>query len=130
MAKQLDVSVVTPYKSLFQGAVDSLQLPLDDGLVGIMPGHASMLAKLGIGKLTIRQNSEIKTLFVDSGFIEVNSDKVTVLASNALTIEEIKKNDVIKEHDSIIAEKAVGDQEIDEKLNRLKATRAKLHLVP
>lgn len=129
MAKQLDVSVVTPYKSLFQGAVDSLQLPLDDGLVGIMPGHASMLAKLGIGKLTIRQNSEVKTLFVDSGFIEVNSDKVTVLASNALTIEEIKKNDVLKEHDSIIAEKAVGDQEIDEKLNRLKATRAKLHLV-
>ncbi|MBW7857236.1 MAG: ATP synthase F1 subunit epsilon [Leptonema sp. (in: Bacteria)] len=129
MAKQLDVSVVTPYKSLFQGAVDSLQLPVDDGLIGIMPGHASMLAKLGVGKLTIRQNTELKAMYVENGFIEVNSDKVTVLASNALTIESIKKDEVIKEHDSILAETAAGDEEIEDKLNRLKATRAKLHLV-
>ena len=129
MSKQLEISVVTPYRSMFEGIADSVQIPLFDGLAGIQPGHATMFARLGPGKLTVHQGSERKILFVDGGFLEVAGNRVTVLAHNALAPEEIKADEAVKERDALLARKTAGDEEIEERLEKLRSVRARLSLV-
>lgn len=129
MSKQLEISVVTPYRSMLEGAAESVQVPLHDGLAGIQPGHATMFARLGPGKLTVYQGSERKILFVDGGFLEVADDRVTVLAHNALMPEEIRRDEVEKERDALLARKTAGDEAVEERLEKLRSLRARLSLV-
>jgi len=126
MSTGLEVSVVTPYRSMFEGPAESVQIPLHDGLAGIQPGHATLFARLGPGKVTVHQGGEVKTLFVDGGFLEVANDRVTVLANYAILPEDIKVSDVEEERDALLAEEVSGDEAVELRLERLRAVRAKL----
>ena len=52
MADALEFEVVTPERALVHEQVASVQAPALNGYVGILPGHAPLLAELGIGQLT------------------------------------------------------------------------------
>lgn len=113
---------------MLEGTADSVQVPLYDGLAGIMPGHATMLARLGPGKLTVNLGNEKTVLFVDGGFLEVTGNRVTVLAHNALAPQEIRVDEAIKERDALLARKTAGDEEIEDRLEKLRSVRARLSL--
>ena len=49
----LNVSVISPEKTMFEGSVDSVVAPAYDGEVGILPGHAPMMTLLGKGTLKL-----------------------------------------------------------------------------
>ena len=74
----LTLSLVTPEKTLLTGAVDAVNLPLADGMAGILPGRAPMVARLGYGPLTVRglkgEGGE-KRWFVAGGFVQVSPSK-------------------------------------------------------
>ncbi|HMW60272.1 MAG TPA: ATP synthase F1 subunit epsilon, partial [Leptospiraceae bacterium] len=96
--KSLHVSLVTPFNSLFEGDVASLQLPLWDGLIGVFPDHAPMLAVIGFGPCTLKlPNGSVESFVLDAGFLEIEKNKVTILASGAdyvadINVEKEKKN--------------------------------------
>ncbi len=50
--KKLQCVVVTPEKTLFDDWVDFVALPLFDGELGVMPGRAPLIGRLGFGELT------------------------------------------------------------------------------
>lgn len=127
--KQIEISVVTPYRALFEGSAAYVQVPLYDGLAGIQAGHAPMFARLGPGKLVVHLENGQHAIFVDGGFLEVAKNRVTVLAHNALAPEDIKVDDVLKERETLAAEKATGDREIEERLERMQSVRRRLSLV-
>ncbi|QDT16716.1 FoF1 ATP synthase subunit delta/epsilon [Alienimonas californiensis] len=97
----LTLSLVTPEKTLLTAAVDGLRLPLADGMAGILPGRAPMVARLGYGPLTVRGlagESGEKTWFVAGGFVQVSPSKpgdaadggtVAVLTNRAMPPAEI-----------------------------------------
>ena len=74
----LTLSLVTPEKTLLTGAVDAVNLPLADGMAGILPGRAPMVARLGYGPLTVRglkgEGGETRW-FVAGGFVQVSPSK-------------------------------------------------------
>lgn len=81
--------VVTPERTLLDATVDFVALPLYDGELGVLPGRAPLIGKLGPGELRTKRGNTVDRMFVDGGFAQVRSNVVTVLTPRALKIEEI-----------------------------------------
>ena len=77
---ELRVHVVSPDSVLFEGAAVSIVAPAWDGKVGILPGHAPMIALLGSGDLSIDlPGGGSERFFVAGGVLKVEGSELTVL---------------------------------------------------
>ena len=85
----LALEIVTPDRALVREAVDEMQVPGAEGYLGILPGHAPLLATLKVGELWYRTGRETHYLSIAGGFVEVLPDRVTVLAQIAERAPEI-----------------------------------------
>ncbi len=80
----LNVRVVSPEKIVFQGEASALVAPAWDGQVGVLPGHAPMLALLGAGELNVdRPGGGSDSFHVAGGVLKVERDNVTLLTEYA-----------------------------------------------
>lgn len=89
MADKLQVAVVTPDQQVATAAVDMLLAPSVLGQVGILPGHAPYLTDLAPGVVELRAGSRADQYFVTGGFVEVERDRVVVLADTAEEVGSI-----------------------------------------
>lgn len=87
--RTLHVTVVTAEREIFDGEAEQVEAPGSEGQLGILPEHAAMLALLKAGALRIKHDGAEDPIFVSGGFLEVNHDRVTVLADTAEHAEEI-----------------------------------------
>lgn len=74
---------------LIHEIVESIQLPAQNGYLGILPGHAPLITELGFGELSYRKGLETFYLSIFNGFAEVLADRVIILAEEAERAEEI-----------------------------------------
>ncbi len=81
----LRVSVITPERTLFDGVADSVVAPAWDGELGILRGHAPLMALLGEGRLRIRRGEHTERFHVAGGFLQVIDNVVTVLSERTET---------------------------------------------
>lgn len=79
----LNVSLVSPERTLFEGAADSLVAPAFDGQVGILSMHAPMLTLLGSGELRLNVAGGERRFSVFGGFLEVADDRVRIVTEKA-----------------------------------------------
>ncbi len=84
--------IVTPERALLDERVDSVVLPMYDGELGVLPGRAPLIGRLGYGELRIRHGEQVRRFYVDGGFAQVRNNTVTVLTPKALRAEEIDVN--------------------------------------
>ncbi len=89
MADQLQLEVVTPERRLLSEQVNSVTVPGRGGELGILPGHAALISELQTGVLSYTEGGTTLQLHVSGGFVEVNDDRVAVLAEVAERPEEI-----------------------------------------
>ena len=87
--KSLKCVVVTPEKAVLDAAADFVALPMYDGELGVLPGRAPLIGRLGYGELRIQQGPDTKRYFVDGGFAQVRANVVTVLTARAMKGEDI-----------------------------------------
>jgi len=87
MALQLDV--ITPERRLLSEQADSVTVPGLGGELGILPGHTPLISALQTGVLSYTQAGTTRRLLVSGGFVEVNNDRVSVLADLAEFPEEV-----------------------------------------
>jgi F-type H+-transporting ATPase subunit epsilon len=92
-AKNLNCVVVTPERALVDATADFVVLPMFDGELGVLPGRAPLIGRLGYGELRIRRGEHTDRFFVDGGFAQVRANTVTVLTPRALKSEEINEAD-------------------------------------
>lgn len=85
----LPLRIVTPEKVAWEGNVDSLTVPAWDGGLGILPGHAPLLAQMREGVVRIREKGEERLLAVSGGFVEVLDGRASLFAETAELAEEI-----------------------------------------
>lgn len=86
---ELQCVVVTPERALIDEAVDFVALPMYDGELGVLPGRAPLIGRLGYGELRTRRAGVTHRYFVDGGFAQVRANVVTVLTSRAVKAEDI-----------------------------------------
>ena len=85
----LTLRVLAPDQSVFDGTVDEVILPSTTGLVGILPGHISMVTALDTGVLRVLINGNWNSIALMGGFAEVEANDVTVLVNSAELGENI-----------------------------------------
>lgn len=79
----LELEITTPEKRAFKGMADEIVAPGADGLFGIRPGHAPLLASILPGILSFEAEGETHRFALGGGFIEVAEDHVRILADTA-----------------------------------------------
>jgi F-type H+-transporting ATPase subunit epsilon len=89
LPQSLKLEVVTPERRVVSSPAVEVQLPGLDGYLGILPGHAPLLATMGDGELSYRDGSTVHYAVVFGGYTEVLAERVIVLAESAERAEEI-----------------------------------------
>ena len=85
------LEIITAERSLFDGDVDIVVAPGMAGELAILKNHAPLLTVLQPGELRYQMNGEESYLVVSGGYMEVTSDRVTVLADAAERVEELEE---------------------------------------
>ena len=80
LPENIELEIVTPEKHMLAETVDYVELPGQEGYMGVLPGHAPLLSELGMGTLSYRKDSEVQYFAVLGGFVEVLPGRVIVLA--------------------------------------------------
>ena len=86
MAMTIHVDVVSAEESVFSGLAEFVVLPGESGELGILPGHMPLMTRIRPGAVRLRlpdQEAE-ELIFVAGGILEVQPNKVTVLADTAI----------------------------------------------
>ena len=84
MAMTMHCNVVSAEKKLFDGRIEFLVASGVMGELGILPGHAPLLSALKPGTIKLtKQGGAEELIYVSSGFLEVQSSTVTILADSA-----------------------------------------------
>ena len=89
MADSIELEVATPERAMVSEQVSDVQVPGQDGYLGILPRHAPLLSLLGAGALSYAAGGARHFLAVQGGLIEVLFGQVRVLANLAERAEDI-----------------------------------------
>ena len=83
------LEIYTPYGKYFDRYVEEVIVPTEEYVLGILPGHAPLIAKVRLGKLEIIREGE-KTIYAHAeGLINVKKDVVTILVDSIESKDEI-----------------------------------------
>ena|SRR5437660_716846 len=129
---QLQLEIVTPERRVLSEAVNSVTIPGRAGEMQVLPGHAALIAELQTGVLTYNQDGTNFQLHVSRGFVEVNKDRVSVLAEIAERAEEIDvaRARLAREHTEKQLSSGSGSEEDFEKARaKLERSMVRLQLV-
>ena len=91
MAEQLQLEVVTRRRKVVDAVVSEVRLPGVLGELGVLPGHTPLLTALDVGRVAFTEGGKEQHLIVKHGFAEVQPDRVTVLAREAVLPQEIDR---------------------------------------
>jgi F-type H+-transporting ATPase subunit epsilon len=83
------LSVVTPKGLVYENEVDSVSAAGVEGGFGVLSGHASMLAEIIPGVLSLKSDGKEQLLVVSDGILEVSNEGVVVLADRAESAESL-----------------------------------------
>jgi F-type H+-transporting ATPase subunit epsilon len=84
------LEIVTAERTVYADDVDMVIAPGIEGQLGILPNHAPLLTALTYGELRAKKaGEEDLSVAIGGGFMEVLSDRVTVLADSAERADEI-----------------------------------------
>jgi F-type H+-transporting ATPase subunit epsilon len=84
-------SVITPERAVLETEATFVAFPAHDGEVGILPGRAPLLFKMGIGELRVESPAGNHRFFVDGGFAQMVENRLTLLTEVAKAVEDLDR---------------------------------------
>ena len=118
---EIQVNLVAVERELWSGKAQMVVARTVDGDIGVMSGHAPLLAQLreGFAARIIEPNGNVLGVAVHGGFLSVTGDGVSILAEDAQLSDEI---DVTKARTAYEAAKATGGDSADSEAELRRAT--------
>ena len=110
----LKLEIVTPEAKVYSEDVDMVTLPGVEGEMGIFPMHVPLMTQLAAGEISVRKGNQDFFLAVGDGFVEVTSERVSILTDMAIkaeSIDEAKAEEARKRAEARLAEK-LSDEEV------------------
>ena len=139
MAMTVHCDIVSAEQQIFSGLVEMVVAAGSEGDIGVTYGHAPLLTDLKPGPIrVIKQGGEEDVYYISSGYLEVQSSQVTVLADTALRAEDMdeaaalqakedaQKNFVNRSDEFDYSAAAVQLAEASAQLRTLQAIRKKM----
>src|ERR1700710_408593 len=88
---EMQVDLVAVERQIWSGPAQMVVARTVDGDIGVMPGHAPLLAQLreGFAARIIAPDGTVSSVAVHGGFLSVTKDGVAILAEDAQLSDEI-----------------------------------------
>ncbi len=92
MAATLQFELVSPERLLRSEQVEMVVVPGTEGNFGVLPGHSLLISTIRPGLIEIYEAGRVKErLFIAGGFAEVNAERCTVLADEAVSLPDLNR---------------------------------------
>ena len=114
--EKLSLEVVAPEKMVMSKTVDMVTISGTEGDFGVLPGHAALVSSIRPGFLEIEADKETEKMFIGGGFIEVLEDKVSILATEVLSAEQIDISDCEEKISKYNSDIDVSETDVDKEL--------------
>ncbi len=85
------LDIVTPDRTAYSDAITALSVPTPNGTIGVLPKHVGLFTVLGEGEIKISTGSKELFLAIGGGFMQVTSEKVSILVSRAVHADELNE---------------------------------------
>jgi len=87
--KTIHVDIVSAEGEIFSGPAEIVFVPATEGELGITPRHAPLLTLIKAGEVRVKTADGEQSVFVGGGALEVQPNRVTVLADTAVRAHDI-----------------------------------------
>ena len=107
------LEIITPEKVVYKDEVDEVVAPTTNGEIAILPGHINLLTQINPGELIVKKGTLEQYLAITGGFLEVNSNKISIIANYAIKaqdIEIIKVTEAKKRAEKLMREKTTTNE--------------------
>ena len=124
----LQVEIVTAEGQIFSGETDSVTAPGSDGQLTILPSHAPIITGLNEGDLKYMDSSGEHHVALLGGFMEVNANRVTILANSAEdagAIDVARAEEAVKRAEQRLAERA-EELDVERALGSLRRAKVRV----
>lgn len=123
-------TVITPSSQVFDQQVAYASVPGWDGLFGVAPGRAPIVAKLADGPLRVDlPGGETKQYFVGGGFAQMVGNRLSLLTEEAIEASKINAEEARASLKEAEARKALTEDEVADRDRQIGRARAMLALV-
>jgi len=113
--EKLNLEVVSPERLIMSKSVDMVSVSGTEGDFGVLPGHTALVSSIRPGLLQIEVGKDVEKFFISGGFIEVIEDKVSILATDVISSNDINvaecEDKIKKCNEKIVA----SENEVDTK---------------
>ena len=90
--KTFNLQIISPTRVFFNEAVDMVEMKTTEGEIGVLAGHIPLTTILEPGVLRIKTDGNVREAALHDGFVQIQKDKVTVLAESCEWPDEIDAN--------------------------------------
>lgn len=108
------LEIITPEKIVFKDEVNEVVAPTADGEIAILPQHINLITRINPGELIIKKGSSNQFIAITGGFLEVNNNKISILADYAVKAQDIeiaRAQEAKKRAEKIMSEKATDNEQ-------------------
>src|SRR3954469_1708046 len=127
MRTPLIVVVVTPEQTALETEAEFVALPLYDGEIGLLPGRAPLIGRLGPGEMRIKQDGSTSSYYLDGGFVQVVDNVVSVMTSRAMPAARINVAAAEAQLASEVSKAAPSEEERTIRDRHIAQARAQIH---
>ncbi|MHB1319585.1 MAG: F0F1 ATP synthase subunit epsilon [Anaerolineae bacterium] len=106
--------ILTPERTVYDGAVEWVQIPLEDGMIGVWPGHAPLVAATAAGTVTRMEAGVEVESPLGPGILLIDGTHCVVLYSDSGA--ELNETDLdgLVENMETALEEAIGENQLSE----------------
>jgi F-type H+-transporting ATPase subunit epsilon len=97
MSEKVEFELVSPERLLVSQEVEMVVVPGAEGDFGVLAGHSAMVSSIRPGVIAVFENGAVtERIFVSGGFAEVTPRRCTVLADDAVPVDELDRESLEK----------------------------------
>ncbi|QXD32524.1 ATP synthase F1 subunit epsilon [Candidatus Pelagisphaera phototrophica] len=90
----MNIEIVTPEARVYEDTIESVVMPTTSGEIDILPGHIPIVTEVQAGELIVSKSGTRQSLAISKGFAQCVGDKISILAEDAIHIDEIDESAV------------------------------------
>ena len=122
--------LVSPEQLLLSEDVEMVVVPGGEGDFGVLPGHSPMISTVRPGVIHVFAGGSVSSrIFVAGGFAEVTGSRCTILAEEALAVDDIDRAQVESDLQMAVEDLSNTDDPSAQKAAENKAVTARAKLV-
>jgi F-type H+-transporting ATPase subunit epsilon len=117
------LEIITPEKVIYKDEVNEVVVPTVNGEIAILPNHINLLTQVNPGELIIKKGDAKAYMAITGGFLEVQNNKISILAEYAVKAQDIEVARAIEAKKR--AEKVMSEKSTDNELRIAQAEMIK-----